>query len=197
MRWLEEFNKGKRLEELANRFDTIEGWTPALAGYALYCAAKYPEVQGEVVEIGSWKGRSTCWIAEGSPMYAVDVFDGGEMLKGQANGSTFGQFIDNISHQGLVHKVTPIIGDSVEVAKTWELPIRMMFIDGNHSYEGVKKDWESWKYFLVDGAIVFFDDVGGNYEGAKRFFDELGIEPILTIGYMKAIYVDSSKSVAS
>lgn len=191
MKWLDEFEKKERFEELSNRFGTIPGWTPDEAGYALYCCAKYLEVEGECVEIGSWKGRSTCWIAEGDFVTAIDTFDGGEMLKDEANGSTFDEFIRNIESRGLYEKVKAIKWDSSYTGKWWNAPVKMLFIDGNHTYEGLKKDWEAWRKHLVNGAVVFFDDVGGNYAGAQQYFEEQNFNVILTIGNMKAIVYEN------
>lgn len=192
MRWLREFEKAERLEELAARFDAIPGWTPSLAGYALYCAAKFHEIPGEVVEIGAWKGRSTCWLAEAGKVTSIDTFDGGPMLKDEAGEGTLPAFQQNVSANGLSERVSVKVGKSQDHAKEWDKPIRVLFIDGDHSYEGAKADWESWRPFLSDGAVVFFDDVGGNYAGAKQFFDEQGFDPVLTVGNMKVIHVDSA-----
>lgn len=192
MKWLDEFEKKERFEELSNRFGTIPGWTPDEAGYALYCCAKYLELEGECVEIGAWKGRSTCWIAEGAKkVIVVDTFDGGPMLKKEANGNIFDEFKENIESRGLYGKVRVIVGDSSKSAKNWIYPVKMLFIDGDHSYEGVKKDWEAWRKHLVKGAIVFFDDVGGNYAGAQQYFEEQNFKVILTIGNMKAIVYEN------
>lgn len=47
---------------------------------------------------------------------------------------------------------------SYNVAKTWSEPIDMIFIDGDHNYDAVKKDFENWFPFVKkDGFILFHD----------------------------------------
>lgn len=45
--------------------------------------------------------------------------------------------------------------------------VDLLFIDGDHSYQGVKSDWEAYKIFLKAGSIVIFHDWGWA-EGVKR-----------------------------
>src|SRR5438445_13813483 len=69
--------------DLSWRFKSIEGWLGPLEGYVLYRLARDGEGKGEIVEIGSWMGRSTAWLAAGSRapgrerVHAIDTFDGG------------------------------------------------------------------------------------------------------------------------
>ena len=52
----------ERLKEVSKG---IPGWLADNEGIFLYNAAKSC-TKGEIVEIGSWKGKSTVWLAEGS-----------------------------------------------------------------------------------------------------------------------------------
>jgi predicted O-methyltransferase YrrM len=54
-------------------------------------------------------------------------------------------------------------------------PIDFLFIDGDHSYEGVKKDWEMYSPLVSPGGLVVFHDVAGNYgeTQVKAFWDRL------------------------
>lgn len=53
--------------------------------------------------------------------------------------------------------------------------IDFLFIDGDHSYEGVKQDWEMYAPFVRKGGMVVFHDVAGNYgeTHAKRLWDAI------------------------
>ena len=167
----------------ALRFSRIEGWLSETEGYALLLAAAHGPGNGEIVEIGSWMGRSTCWLAAGSQLkcrekvHAIDPFDGGPMLRHlaviQEQGTTYHSFVDNLISVGLFDYVEPIVATSQQAAQTWNKPIRLLFIDGDHSYEAVKTDFEQWSRFLIADALIAFDDVTGQYEGAKRYYDEL------------------------
>jgi len=169
--------------KLEERFRRIEGWIFGVEGYALMLLAAHGPGSGEIVEIGSWMGKSTCWLAAGSKsngrekVHAVDPFDGGPALKEQAviqeEGTTYHHFIDNLTSVDLLDQVEPIVATSLEAAQRWTRPIRLLFIDGDHSYAAVKADFEAWSPFLVVEALVVFDDVTGGYEGATRYYDEL------------------------
>jgi len=53
--------------------------------------------------------------------------------------------------------------------------IDFLFIDGDHTYEGVKKDWEMYGPLVRPGGLVAFHDVAGNYETTqvKKLWDEI------------------------
>lgn len=59
---------------------------------------------------------------------------------------------------GLDQVVTYHLGDSVDIAKTWEKSIDVLFIDGDHSYEGCKRDIEAWIPFLKPQGRVYLHD---------------------------------------
>jgi predicted O-methyltransferase YrrM len=63
-----------------------------------------------------------------------------------------------------------------EVKKTFAgNQIDFLFIDGDHTYEGVKQDWEMYSPLVRKGGLVAFHDVAGNYgeTHAKRCWDEV------------------------
>ena len=57
--------------------------------------------------------------------------------------------------------VRPLRGDSPEVAGRWpsDRPIDLLLIDGDHSYLGVRNDWEAWTPHLAPTAWVLMHDV--------------------------------------
>jgi predicted O-methyltransferase YrrM len=175
--------------DLSWRFKSIEGWLGPLEGYVLYRLARDGEGNGEIVEIGSWMGRSTAWLAAGSlargreRVHAVDTFDGGAGLKAEdypvlkEQGTTYNVFLDNLKGAGLLSQVEPIVADSRTAAAGWRKgSIRLLFIDGDHSYEAVKADVEAWLPHVPSGGYVVFDDVHQNYPGVQRLTAEVTAE---------------------
>ncbi len=55
-------------------------------------------------------------------------------------------------------KVTWIEQFSFDAAKSWNKPIDFLFVDGDHTEEGVLKDWYEWHRFLRSGGRVAFHD---------------------------------------
>jgi len=53
--------------------------------------------------------------------------------------------------------------------------IDLLFIDGDHTFEGVKKDWEMYSPLVRSGGLIVFHDVAGNYEETqvKAFWDTI------------------------
>jgi len=113
------------------------------------------------VEIGSYLGASSTFLAsaareKNSILYCVDTWGNDAMSEGKKD--TFNEFMKNTQRFRSV--MIPLRGLSEEVAKTFNKKINLLFIDGDHSYKGVKKDVDSWFPRLKNKAIVIFHDVG-------------------------------------
>jgi hypothetical protein len=114
----------------------IKGWIAPDELQFLYDTAKDMKY---IVEIGSYKGKSTVAMLEsGNQVIAIDHWEGSEGLK--MTGNEYDEFIRNT--KGYDNLVI-IKGDSVESAKYVD-KADMVFIDGDHTYEGVKRDIEAW-----------------------------------------------------
>lgn len=170
--------------QLAQRFASIEGWLGPADGYLLYRLARDGEGAGAIVEIGSWMGLSTAWLAAGSKaagretVHAVDVFDGGPMLKDQdiirTEGTTYHRFSENMETLGLFDHIEPVVAESAAAARQWTKgPIRLLFIDGDHRYPAVKQDFDLWTRHVVAGGYVVLDDAIDAYPGVLRLYREI------------------------
>jgi predicted O-methyltransferase YrrM len=169
--------------------DSIEGWLLPSEGKWLFNAARSLPNLACIVEIGSYKGRSTCCLAFGCReserrLFAIDSFDGGPDLP-KAN--LLPDFSHNIEGSGLSQYVQPVVGLSGQVAKTWDKPIHLLFVDGSHQYEDVMADFAGFFPHVVPGGIVAFHDVTGDWPGVFRAWNET-VKPQLTeIGYCDAL----------
>lgn len=140
----------------------VQGWLTEDEGALLYRLAANCSCNGVIVEIGSWKGKSTIWLAHGSKaganvsVYAVDPHTGS-----QEHGPdvwTFNEFKANIAKAGVEDVVVPVLMTSEEASRDWKQKIELLFIDGDHQYESVEKDFLLWFPHLNDGGIVAFHD---------------------------------------
>jgi predicted O-methyltransferase YrrM len=169
------------------RFADVEGYLYDLEGYTLLQLAATGGGAGAIVEIGSYFGRSTAFLAAGSKaagrekVVAVDHFKGSpEHQPGQAyaspalarEGTTLPTFEANLRRLELADHVTTVVAASADAAKEWSGPIRLLFIDGDHSYEASKQDFEMWSPFVVPHGIICFHDVP-TWPGVTRFYEEL------------------------
>jgi len=135
---------------------------------------------GIFLEIGSYLGASSCFIAAGikkveinSKLYCIDTWQNDSMTEG--NRDTYTEFLKNTSKYNEL--IFPIRSSSVGASKMFDEKIDFLFIDGDHSYEGVKSDVDAWLPKLNAGALVIFHDSGWA-EGVKKVITE-DIKPII------------------
>lgn len=152
-------------EDIKKFINGIEGWLSDREGEFLYYTAKNCEGKGVIVEIGSWKGKSTIFIGKGAlagkriKVYAIDPHTGSpENIKVLGKVWTYDDFKKNIENAGLNDIVIPIVKTSEEAAKNFTDPVEFIFIDGVHEYEMVKQDFELWFPKLIDGGIIAIHD---------------------------------------
>ena len=136
---------------------------------------------GPFAEIGRFKGGSTIIFAtalpEGLELWSYDLHVAlrpdmpGEQLDAELS-STLERF-------GLAHKVHLVVADSRTVDPPPD-PLELLFIDGDHSYEGAKADFDRWHEFVrPEGHVLFHDavDAGGYgnvYPGVAQLVGEIG-----------------------
>ena len=149
----------------------VDGWLSDAQGRALFEAAAASTGRGAIVEIGSWKGRSTTWLASGARLagrrvYAIDPH---RLSREDPRAATLDEFLGNLARNDLADAVEPLIMTSEEAAGRIAGPIELLFIDGDHSYKAVRRDAELWLPRLIDGGTVMFHDVAtAAYTGPRR-----------------------------
>jgi len=157
----------------------ISGWLTDAEEEFLYNAAKNCKGKGVIVEIGSWKGKSTIWLAKGSKagnnvkIYAVDTHTGSSRYREKYGEVwTFEEFKENIKKTNVEDIIVPVVKTSEDAARDWdEKPIELLWIDGSHEYEMVKLDFDLWFPYLIEGGIIAFHDTI-RWSGPKRVAKE-------------------------
>jgi len=72
---------------------------------------------------------------------------------------TFATFRRNIANSGLDDWVVPIVTSSRTLARFWQTPLGMLFIDGGHSLDAALADWRGFSHWLRPGGILAIHDV--------------------------------------
>ena len=172
-------NQRSGIEKVKRIIENVEGWLQEKEGEFLYRMAKKVSGEHAIIEIGSWKGKSTICLALGSKagnkakVYAIDPHSGPLHREIYGEVWTLEDFKSNICSAGCEDIVVPIVKTSEEVAEGWNKPIEFLFIDGAHEYKFVKLDFELWHPCLIKGGVIAFHDTTGDQsEGPKRVVEE-------------------------
>jgi glycosyltransferase involved in cell wall biosynthesis len=152
---------------------------PEAAGRFLFLIARTTPGKGDIVEIGSCFGRSTIYLAEGAShsnrntVWAVDPHTG-DIAWDFDGVSTHEVFLRNIRKFGMENRVKPLKMTSRKAAQVWNgTPIRILFIDGWHSYDAVTEDILLWFPHVISGGLIIFDDYSNpEFPGVRQAVDE-------------------------
>ncbi len=165
-------------EALKEDLKNIEGWFDYCEANLLYqLVTQVPRNQANliiVVEIGAFLGKSTITIAKavkesgGGWVYSIDPHEGIPYYHPQP---TLSDFIENIGWANVNDIVKICLGNSDEWSDNISASLSMIFIDGDHTYEVVKKDYSKWEEkIIINGLIAFHDAI---QDGPFKLISEL------------------------
>jgi predicted O-methyltransferase YrrM len=150
---------------------------PSEEGMALYEAGLEAARVGPLLEIGTYCGKSAVYLGAaareaGTVLFTIDHHRGSEEIQpgwehhdpelvdpqtGRMDSLPF--FRRTIADAGLEHVVIGIVGDSPTVARHWQTPLGLVFVDGAHSEELAMADYEAWAAKLGRGGLLTIHDV--------------------------------------
>jgi predicted O-methyltransferase YrrM len=146
----------------------------------LYRLARRVPRGAAVVEIGRFKGGTTLMLAsalpDGAELWSYDLH---VALRPDLTGAQLDAELEQaLGRYGLTDRVTLVVGDS----RTAAPPPRhaaLVFVDGDHTYEGARADYERWRELVVPGGDMLFHDAvdvggyGNHYPGIARLVAEI------------------------
>lgn len=172
--------------------DCLDGLVSDADGRVLTLLALQVPARQVIVEVGSFKGKSSCYMATGAsealnnvPVIAVDAWDTAGNVTGRfgyADPATHLAFIEQVERMGFTHgeEIISVKGFSADVAREWTArglpddPIGLLFIDGDHGEENVRRDFLAFRSRLAEAAWVAFDDIDtARNPGVRVVVDEL------------------------
>ena len=165
-------------------------------GHVLFVDWLIEEMKPKVtVDLGIDYVYSLIAFAHNNPgkVYGIDGFEGDEWT-GSRN--TYDQVSGHVTNLQL-NNVTLIKGFFDDVVKTWDTKIDLLHIDGFHSYEAVKNDFEKWSGFVSDTGVILFHDTDSHDArfGVKQFFQELDMPKHELFGYQGLGIVSNNKKL--
>lgn len=107
-------------------------------------------------EIGSWKGLSTKVLCEIEKGFAIDWFRGSD--EHEPNTFTYPEFYNRLKHEIADGIVTVLPTDSYRAYPWVTSPISLLFIDGDHSYEGCRRDFDLYQQKVIKNGYIILHD---------------------------------------
>lgn len=145
------------------------------------------------LEVGSWEGRSTCWLLdniltdESSTITCIDTFQGSiehiPMGLGENLQSLEAVFDHNIQQTGKAKQVTKLVGFSQALLR--QLPVNtfdVYYVDGSHIAADVLEDTVLGWRLVKEGGLIIFDDYGWEiYRDQPTLHPKLAVDAFLAV----------------
>lgn len=182
----------------SREFKEVRGATPDEIGMALADFATVVPADQEIVELGVFQGRTALIMAwgaaqgNGAHVTAIDPWD----TEGNVYDPPFTDpgsrewAIYRIRELGYTERISLVQAFSQDVAAEWVTspdligrggkPVGLLFVDGDHTAEGARRDIETWAPHLAPGAVIAVDDYQHpDWPGVGEALDELVAEGFL------------------
>lgn len=183
---------------MTERLHELAGFDQPVERDALYQLAAVVPADQAVVELGTFKGKGTCFLAAGARaglgahVWTVDPHD----LPGERTTTGSGarprhpiDYTDptipviareQVASAGLSDRVTFIQGFSTDVGEAWGGPrVGLLFVDGDHREGAVRRDFAAWEPHLAPDAVIAWDDHRVGFPGVMAVVDRLAHEKAL------------------
>ena len=190
--------------------EAVKGFLPKNEAAALYDAAIAVEVDGPLLDVGSYCGKSSVYLGYaaqsiGRVLYALDHHRGSEenqagwehhdselIDKQKGVMDTLPYFRDAIFAAGLEHVVIALVGHSGVIARNWTTPLSFLFIDGGHGEEPAKADFNGWVPKVKEGGTLAIHDVFPNpKDGGRPPYEQIYL-PAIESGNWNEVHVEGS-----
>lgn len=121
------------------------------------CLARHAQGRARLAEIGVWHGVNTTLFRRvmdpHGTLYAIDPFPVGRLVV------SFPRIIARAEVRRVSRgTVTWLRTTGVKAAAHMHQPVDFVFIDGDHSAEGLTGDWQAWCDLIAPGGIVALHD---------------------------------------
>lgn len=151
---------------------TVQGWMHEEELAYLAAAAS---VSASIVEVGSWKGRSTSALAANAvgAVVAVDTWVGSDEQGNVSCEGIMEEFLKNVS---IYPNVEAVRMESLRAAELFMRQGRsfdLIFLDARHEYRSIYEDILAWLPLLKQGGILCGHDYHHAWPGVIKAVDEL------------------------
>src|SRR4051812_4547373 len=147
---------------------SVDGWMTEAQGHRLWEAAARVAAGAQIVEIGSFRGRSMIVLARAAPqagsVVAIDPHAGNDRGPQEIDGFQDDAALDheafnrNLEGAGVRDRVTHLRSFSAEAHGGVTGPIDLLYIDGAHRYAPARDDIRSWGDRVPGGGTMLIHD---------------------------------------
>lgn len=137
-----------------------------------------------IVEIGSFRGKSAVILAKGSAdvggqLVCIDPhINATGMEKTKFSKDDHDAFLSTVQKHGVADRITKLVATSAEALAAYDgVPIDLLWIDGDHSYEGVKFDLAAWKKHVRVGGTIAAHDYTHDEPVRRAWREEITQDP--------------------
>jgi predicted O-methyltransferase YrrM len=158
----------RTVDEALAAADGIEGWMTAEQGRVLYAAAARCRPGGRIVEIGSFRGRSTIVLASAAAadveVVAIDPHAGNDRGPQELDGfdaeatEDHDVFRANLAAAGVSARVRHVRALSSQAHDAVDGRVDVLYIDGAHRYRPARDDIATWGARVGDGGTLLVHD---------------------------------------
>lgn len=158
-----------QFEEVEAVVEAIEGWLRPAQARRLWDLACNVVDGGSIVEIGSFRGKSTVVLARASApsvrVYAIDPHAGTDRDPGVWTGTAddgradHAAFVANLEANGVADRVIHVREFSQDAQDHVPGPVDLLYVDGAHGYDPALSDIEEWGERVAPGGSMAIHDV--------------------------------------
>jgi predicted O-methyltransferase YrrM len=150
------------------RVHGVQGWLTDAQARALFDAARAIGSGGRIVEIGSFRGRSTIILAsavsDGVELVAIDPHGGGDRGPQEITPNTErgeednAAFVANLERAGVAERVRHLREMSNDALELLPGSVTLLFVDGAHRYKPASDDIARWGARVPVGGTMLIHD---------------------------------------
>ena len=158
----------RSFEEVVALVSDVEGWMSRDQAERLFRAAVATRPGDQIVEIGSFRGRSTIVLASAAPegvaVVAIDPHAGNDRGPQEIDGyiaeaaTDHEVFNTNLAKAGVAHRVRHVRAFSNEAHEQVEGALAVLYIDGAHRYGPALADIRDWGARVTPGGTLLIHD---------------------------------------
>ena len=158
----------KNLQQTMELVANVEGWMSPGQGATLFDSATNCPVGGRIVEIGSFRGKSTVVLAiAADPSVEIVAIDphagndrGPQEIEGFADEAAddHAVFTTNLAAAGVADRIRHVREFSDAALDMVEGPVDVLYVDGAHRYGPALADIRAWGDRVNDGGTMLIHD---------------------------------------